>query len=274
MESSYPISVISLIMGIVLSGVAGYFSVIGIGTIFSGAFISAVVMAGALETSKIVAASWLYRNWRIAPVIMRVYMCIAVIVLVLITSMGIFGYLSKAHIEQTVSTGGNNELQIELLQNQVDGEIRKIQTAEKNLSQMDAAIETLIEYDRIRGPEGSIAVRETQQEERAALNLAIDGAYERIEILQEKLLPLQKQNLVLEVEVGPLKYIAELIYGKEDKELLEKAVRFVTLIIVLVFDPLAICMILAGNTGISHRRKKLQMPNGEIIDSNRVKNMS
>ena len=102
---SYPLSIMALAMGLILSAVAGYFSVVGIATIFAGAFWSVIIMAGTLETSKLVAASWIYRNWSIAPWLMRIYMTIAVVVLVFITSMGIFGYLSKAHVDQVIEQG-------------------------------------------------------------------------------------------------------------------------------------------------------------------------
>ena len=116
---SYPLSIMALAMGLILSAVAGYFSVVGIATIFAGAFWSVIIMAGTLETSKLVAASWIYRNWSIAPWLMRIYMTIAVVVLVFITSMGIFGYLSKAHVDQVIEQGGNNEIQMSNLERRI-----------------------------------------------------------------------------------------------------------------------------------------------------------
>lgn len=276
MQPSYPVSLLTLTMGICLSCVAGYFSVVGIGTIFSGAFFSAVIMAAFLETSKVVAASWLYRHWNIAPIAMRIYMSIAIIVLVLITSMGIFGYLSKAHLDQTLKGGGDNELRIENLQRKIQREQRSISDAETLLSQLDNIVETLQEYDRIRGPDGAIAVRASQAEERQRINETIVQSYDRIEELENELLPLRKKSLSLEAEIGPLKYIAQLIYGESYD--LENSVRFIILVIVLVFDPLAITLILAGNTGISYhekskRQRLIMNDKGEYIETNRVKNM-
>ena len=143
-------------------------------------------------------------------------------VLVFITSMGIFGYLSKAHIEQSVKVGGNNEFQITNLERQIERQQSIIADAETVLSQLDSQVATLIEYDRIRGPSGSIAVRQSQSEERSLLNQTIDAAYIRIDGLQESLAPLQQEQLALEVEVGPLKYIAELVYGDEAKDMFKK----------------------------------------------------
>jgi len=262
---SFPISVMALAMGLILSAVAGYFSVVGIATIFAGAFWSVVVMAGALETSKLVAASWLYRNWSIAPWLMRIYMTIAVVVLILITSMGIFGYLSKAHVDQTVLEGGNNEIRIESLQRRIDRQSSIINDSQLVLGQLDEAVSTLQEYDRIRGPEGSIAVRQSQSEERAALNQTISTAYDTIETLTEEIIPLRRQAIELEAEIGPLKYIAELIYGDEAADYFDTAVRWIIILLVVVFDPLAICLLLAGNAGIMQKKRVTFMTEEEIL---------
>jgi len=262
---SFPISVMALAMGLILSAVAGYFSVVGIATIFAGAFWSVVVMAGALETSKLVAASWLYRNWSIAPWLMRIYMTIAVVVLILITSMGIFGYLSKAHVDQTVLEGGNNEIRIEALQRRVDRQNSIINDSQLVLGQLDEAVSILQEYDRIRGPEGAIAVRQSQAEERQTLNTKIDEAYTVIEEINEELLPLRRQAIALEAEIGPLKYIAELIYGDEAANYFDTAVRWIIILLVVVFDPLAICLLLAGNAGLMARKKVTFMTEEEIL---------
>ena len=254
-----------LMMGLLLTAVGGYFSVIGLATIFAGAFWSVVVMATTLELSKIVAASWIYQSWRLAPFLIRTYMVTAVVVLVFITSMGIFGYLSKAHVEQTISQGGNNELQIDSLERKIARQQSIIDDAETVLSQLDQQVSVLIEYDRIRGPSGSIAVRESQSAERQALNETIDAAYVRTEELQTELAPLQRSQLELEAEIGPLKYIAELIYGDEAQSYFDTAVRWIIILLVSVFDPLAITMIIAGNVGLSRKMMVVPMTEEEIM---------
>lgn len=253
-------------MGLLLTAVGGYFSIIGLATIFAGAFWSVVVMAATLELSKVVAASWIYRCWAIAPFLIRTYMVTAVVVLVFITSMGIFGYLSKAHVEQTINQGGNNEIRIESLQRKIDRQNTIIADAEKVLAQLDGAVEILQEYDRIRGPDGALAVRARQTEERQELNESITEAYDSIETLQEELLPLQKEQIALEAEIGPLKYIAELIYGTENAATyFDTAVRWIIILLVSVFDPLAIVMILAGNVGLSERKKVKALTEEEVM---------
>jgi hypothetical protein len=256
MQTSFAISVLAIVMGIALSAVAAYFSVLGIAAIFAGAFVSVAVMMALLEMSKLVAASWIYRNWSIAPTIMRFYMIVAVIVLVLITSLGIFGYLTKAHVDQTISSG-DNILRIEQIDSRIERQQRVIDDAENVITQLDDAVSILQEYDRIRGPNGALAVRESQREERSLLNGQIDEASDVILDLKQQRAELSRTQLELEAKVGPLRYIAEMIYGDEAKNHFDSAVRLITIILVFVFDPLAVCLLLAGNTGLMHRKRNM-----------------
>jgi len=230
-----------------VSAVAGWFSIVGLMAIFPAAAIPILTMGAVLEVAKLVTASWLYRNWNSAGVLLKSYFTAAVVTLSIITSIGIFGFLSKAHIEQTVNAGGNNELQIETLERRIAYQQTIIKDAETVLAQLDTTVETLIEYDRIRGETGAIATRQSQKEERDSLNQQITAAYSAIEETQTALLPLQKEQLSLEAEVGPLKYIAELIYGDEAQDHFDAAVRWIIILIVLVFDPLAILLVISAN---------------------------
>lgn len=184
--------------------------------------------------------------------------------------MGIFGFLSKAHLEHSISIGGTNELQVSNLERQIARQQSIITDAETVLTQLDQQVSVLIEYDRIRGPTGSIAVREGQSEERQALNEAIDAAYIRIEELQTDLTPLQQESLAIEVEVGPLKYIAELIYGDEANDHFDSAVRWVIILIVLVFDPLAVILLIAANMSFAAKRKGVNEEGKFVLDPDNV----
>lgn len=208
------------------------------------------IMGGALEVGKLVAVSWLHVNWKWIPILLKSYLTFAVAILMLITSMGIFGFLSKAHLEQSITQGGNNELRIESIQRRIDRQNSIITDSQLVLSQLDKAVSTLQEYDRIRGPEGAIAVRQSQQEERRSINETITNSYDAIEELTEELAPLRRQQIELEAEIGPLKYIAELIYADEAKNKFDEAVRWIIILIVLVFDPLAVALLLAATTRI------------------------
>jgi len=257
-----------------LSGVAAFYSIVGLISIFPAAEIPIVIMGISLEICKLVAASWCYRNWKNAPVVMKYYFAIAVLVLSFITSMGIFGFLSKAHIEQT-TIAGDNSLQIGLLENKIQREIKRIKDADLVISQLDQTVQTLMDFDRVRGPEGAIAVRESQKKERDNLNTIIDKAQDKVSGYQQENLILSKQQIKIEAEVGPIKYIAEFLYGEADKKLVEKAVRAVIIIIVLVFDPLAIILLIAANremkiVSVSNKRRKTRSIPKQSIDKSKV----
>ena len=247
--------ILTLVMALAISGVAAWYSIAGLVAIFSGAATAIIIMGGVLEAGKLVTASWLYRNWKQIPFLLKSYLTTAVVVLMFITSMGIFGFLSKAHMEHSISVGGTNELQITNLERQIARQQSIISDSETVLSQLDAQVQTLIDYDRIRGPSGSIATRQDQAEERQTLNEAIDAAYIRIDELQTDLSPLQQEALAIEVEVGPLKYIAELIYGDQARDFFDEAVRWVILLIVFVFDPLAVLLLIAANMTLATPKK-------------------
>lgn len=273
MNPSITISVIALIMGILLSGVAAFFSVLGLATIFSGAFIAVAIMGGALEASKLVAASWIYRHWNIAPLFMKFYMTTAVVVLILITSLGIFGYLSRAHIDSQMTTD-NIELQLEIIDSRIERQINDIESNERLLEQMDNAIETLIEFDRISGDDGAIARRESQMPERERLSTIINDASDRLQSYREERASIESQRLESEAKIGPLKYIAELIYGEENaSQYFDSAVRYIIIIIVLVFDPLAVCLLLAANTGFMHRKTVKEKDWNKFLNENSVDDM-
>jgi len=248
-------AILVLLTALSIAGIAAWYSIVGLMAIFAGAAIPIAIMGAVLEIGKLVTAAWLHLNWRKVPFLMKTYLSIAVATLMLITSLGIFGFLSKAHLEHSISTGGTNELQITNLERQIERQQAIIADAETVLTQLDDQVATLIEYDRIRGPSGSIATRQGQAEERQTLNENIDDAYNRIEEIQTQLTPLQQEKLAIEVEVGPLKYIAELIYGQDNaRDHFDRAVRFVILLLVVVFDPLAVVLLLAATMNFQQKR--------------------
>lgn len=258
-------ALLTLFAALSIAGVAAWYSIVGLIAIFSGAAIPIAVMGAVLECGKLVTATWLHQNWRKAPLLLRSYLTTAVFLLMVITSLGIFGFLSKAHLEHAISVGGTNELQITNLDRQIARQQSIIADAETVLAQLDQQVATLIEYDRIRGPQGSIAVRQSQSDERSVLNETIDAAYIRIDELQDVLTPLKKERLALEVEVGPLKYIAELIYGDEAEDYFGAAVRWVIILLVVVFDPLAITLLLAANVSLKQRKEISYLTEEEIL---------
>lgn len=257
-----------LISALTLSAIAAFYAISGLVAIFAAAVIPIIIMGSSLEASKLVLASWMYRNWGKCPVLMKTYFTFALVVLMLLTSMGIFGFLSKAHLDQAKDSGGNS-LQIELIDNKIQRQQQRITDATIVVGQLDKAVQVLIDNDRIRGKNGSIAVRESQKEERAQLNSVIDDASETISKLRQEKLTLDKERIKIEAEVGPIKYIAALIYGDENVNdtILEKAVRIVIIMIVVVFDPLAVLMVVAANWSLYRREEpeiKLQEESKEV----------
>ncbi len=248
--------ILTLIVGLAISGVAAWYSIVGLMAIFAAAKIPIAIMGAVLEVGKLLTASWLYQFWDKTNTLLKSYFTIAVVVLMFITSMGIFGFLSKAHMDQTLSVG-DNSLLIERLDKKIDREKVRITDAETVVGQLDKAVQVLIEYDRIRGPSGALAVRESQNEERAQLSTIIDDAYDKIDNMSMEKLELDKEQLALEAEVGPIKYIAAFIYGDDlDNNLLDRAVRWIIITIIFVFDPLAVLLIVAANMTLREAMSK------------------
>ena len=248
--------ILTLLVGLAISVVAAWYSIVGLMAIFAAAKIPIAIMGAVLEVGKLLTASWLYQYWDKTNALLKSYFTIAVVVLMFITSMGIFGFLSKAHMDQTL-TVGDNSLLIERIDRKIDREKVKITDAETVVAQLDKTVQVLIDYDRIRGESGAIAVRESQNEERATLSNIIDQAYSKIDTLSVEKLELDKEQLELEAEVGPIKYIAAFIYGDElDKTLLERAVRWIIITIIFVFDPLAVLLIVAANMTLKEAMNK------------------
>ena len=242
-----------LLSALSVSVVAGWFSIVGLMAIFPAAATAILAMGVVLEVAKLVTASWLYRYWQTTTILLKTYFTSAVIILSVITSMGIFGFLSKAHLEQTVSTG-DNTLQVARLDRLIENEERRITDAQTVLDQLDETVQTLIDYDRIRGEDGAVVTRERQTEERNELNVIIDAALSEIDRISDDKLILETEQLQIEVEVGPILYVAEMIYGNTDKATIDKAVRGVIILLIIVFDPLAILLVVATNMSLKERR--------------------
>ena len=257
---------IALLTALSISGVAAYYSIYGLTAIFSGVFWPIVIMGSVLEVGKIVTTVWLHTYWHQLRWLLKSYMSIAVAVLMFITSMGIFGFLSRAHIEVTSQAGGG-ELLIQQVELSISTEQKRIDDARAVIKQMDDAITGLLkgsganaERDNNRTAAmttQATKLRENQKKEREALNKSIDEGNKRIAELSKEKLKLKQEDLKLQAEVGPVKYIAQLIYDDEvpGQNILEKAVRWVIIIIVAVFDPLAVAMVL-GVTMVMNKRRE------------------
>jgi len=254
------LTLITFISAIAISLIAAGYSILGLATLFAGAAVPIIAMGSALEVGKLVAASWLYHNWREGiPRALKAYLFTAIIVLVFITSIGIFGFLSKAHLDQVKPTSGNN-IKIELLDKQINQQNLIIERAEKQITLLDKALEVYIDKEYVtRG----LKERAKQEEERNTLNSAINKASDKIAELTNNKASLSLEQDKIEAEVGPIKYVAELIYGEQAQDNFEKAVRFVILILIFVFDPLAVLLLIAANISLRQWRKKKNLIKSE-----------
>jgi hypothetical protein len=246
-----------LLTGLTISAVAIYYSVIGLAAVFAAAAIPVYIMGTTLEVAKLVCASWLKANWEKIPRLMKTYMTIAVVVLMFITSMGIFGFLSKAHLDQSI-VSGNVVDKVAVIDEKIKTERENIDASRKALKQMDEAVDQLMaRSNNEQGAQRAANLRRQQAKERTTLQAEITKAQKNIATLNEERAPIAKDLRAVEAEVGPIKYIAAFIYGENpDANILEKAVTWVIIIIVFVFDPLAVIMLLAAQMTFQWAREQ------------------
>jgi len=248
-----------LFCAIGLSGTAAYYSVIGLTAIFAGAVIPIIVMGAILEIAKITTTVWLHKYWDRASWSIKTYLTVAVIALAFLTSMGIFGLLSKAHSD-TGLVSGDVAAKVALIDEKIKTQRDNVDAARKALQQLDEQVnQRLARGDSEQGAERAVQIRRQQAPERAKLQKEIGDAQAVIAKLNEERAPIATSQRKVEAEVGPIKYIAALIYGDNpDTNLLERAVRWVTILIVIVFDPLAIILILAANNSLKWEQEDKQ----------------
>jgi hypothetical protein len=246
-----------LLTGLTISAVAIYYSVVGLTAIFSAAVIPIIVMGASLEVAKLVCASWLKANWERAPRLMKWYMSIAVVVLMLITSMGIFGFLSKAHNDQNL-VSGDVQSKIAVYDEKIKTAKENIESDRKQLKQMDDAVDQVMARSTSEeGATKSNGIRKAQQRDRSALAKDIETNQKLISSLNDEAAPIRAEVRKVEAEVGPIKYIAKFIYGDAgaSEGMLEKAVTWIIILIVVVFDPLAVIMLLASQMTFAWHNK-------------------
>ncbi len=268
------LAIITLLTALGISAVAAYYSIVGLMAIFSASAISIAIMGVVLEIGKLITASWLYHNWKRVPFLLKSYLTVAVVVLMFITSMGIFGYLSKAHIDQ-----GKGVAEIYLKVDRADGRIEternNIVRYEKQLTNLDTALNRYLELGAVSK---GLQKREEQEPERKQLVTLINESQERIDDLLTERSEYQLQINSFEVEIGPIKYISALIYGDEALDYIDTAVRAVILTLVFVFDPLAVLLLISANISfqdyneqkkklLNRRKKQLEEENKDKVQT-------
>jgi len=263
---------LALFSGLFLSLVAEYYSILGLTSIFSAAVIPVIVMGVALGLGKISATLWLKQNWSIAPWSMRIYLFTAIIVLMIVTSMGIFGFLSKAHSDQSL-VSGDVQAKISVYDEKIKTAKENIDVNRKALKQMDEAVDQVMgRSNDEKGADKAVAVRRSQQKERGRLLAEIETYQKTVSVLAEERAPIAAEVRKVEAEVGPIKYIAQFVYGETNEGLLEKAVTWVIVILIVVFDPMAVILLLASQISFQNfRERENLMPdyepdNGPLTD--------
>ena len=259
-------AILPFITAIGLSAVAAYYSVIGLAEIFPGSFWPIIIMGTVLEIAKLVTVSWLYNNWNNTINMMRYYFLIAIILLMGITSMGIFGYLSKAHIEHS-STIAPSAAKVQIYEEKIKALQTQIDRNNKNLNQYDEAVDQIMGRSKDeKGAEKASQIRKAQQKDRERIANENARLQKEIQLLTEEKLPLSLEVKKAESDLGPIKYVAEVVYGTHDRDLIDKAVRLVIFVIIVVFDPLAVLLLIAANQ--TYRRIKEEK--GEVESPKKV----
>lgn len=255
---------LTLFSGLFISAIAIYYSVSGLTAIFAASVIPIIIMGTSLEVGKLVASVWLKQYWNEAPKLLRGYLLTAVAILMMITSMGIFGYLSKAHSDQSL-VSGDVQSKLSIYDEKIKTAKENIESNRKQLKQMDEAVDQVMARSSDeKGADKANAIRKSQQKDRVTISKDIEANQKIISKLNDEAAPIRAEVRKVEAEVGPIKYIAAFIYGDNpDENVLEKAVRWVIILIVIVFDPLAVILLLASQYSFEIERKKKDQPEEE-----------
>lgn len=245
-------AILTLLSALSLAAVSGWFSIVGFMAIYAGAPIAALIMGAVTECAKIMTTSWLYRNWSYTSWRLKIPLLYFLAALMVATSIGVFGFLSKAHLEQGAGTLDNTG-KIEDLARRIDREKALIADNEKVIAQLDATVNSFLGKDRI---DRSLAVRRAQAPQRKQLTQDSVEAQKRIDELSAEKFKLESEIRKLELDVGPIRYIADLFFGTggDANANIESAVRIFTLLIVSTLDPLAVTLIIAANATLVRLR--------------------
>lgn len=253
-----------LATALVVSSVAAYYSISGLASIFPGALVPVIIMGTALEAAKVITTIWLHNNWMRIKMFLKIYLCSAIIILMTITSLGIFGFLSRAHVNQQ-SVSNAVESKIDTLNVQISSLQADQKLNQDTLRQLDGAISQVITHTtNDSSAVRALKLRNNQQKERQEINKQVREDQRQIDELKGEATPMLLQLQKNEVDVGPIKYIAALIYGDNPSQnLLERAVRWMVILLVVVFDPMAIAMLLAFTSTEPEHKVIVEVPNDQ-----------
>ena len=246
---------LTLFVALAISAVAAYYSIVGLMAIFAGATTAIAIMGIVLEIGKLICASWTFQNWKTSPVSIRSYFILAVVVLMLITSLGIFGFLSRAHITQSSPTALISE-RIERIDLKIDQRQTQIKRYQGRLDTLDQALQRYIELGAVS--KGLRKIGEMDNET-SLLKTRIEGLENEIDGFSDEKYELKTELNLAEVEVGPIRYVASMLYDDVSESQLEEAVRWIIILLIFVFDPLAVVLVIAANISLRDYRKERKM---------------
>ena len=246
---------LTLFVALAISTVAAWYSIVGLMAIFAGATTAIMIMGVVLEIGKLICASWTFTNWKSCPVIMRSYFILAVVVLMLITSLGIFGFLSRAHITQSSPTALISE-RIERIDLKINQRQTQIKRYQGRLDTLDQALQRYIELGAISKGLAKIGAMDN---ETSLLKTKVEGLENEIDGLSDEKYGLKTELNLAEVEVGPIRYVASMLYDDVSESQLEEAVRWIIILLIFVFDPLAVVLVIAANISLRDYRRERKM---------------
>jgi hypothetical protein len=246
---------LTLFVALAISAVAAYYSIVGLMAIFAGATTAIAIMGIVLEIGKLICASWTFQNWKTSPVSIRSYFILAVVVLMLITSLGIFGFLSRAHIQQSSPTGLLVE-RIERIDLKIDQRQTQISRYQGRLDTLDQALQRYIELGAISKGLAKIGAMDNETN---LLKTRVSKLEMEIDELTDEKYELKTNLSLAEVEVGPIRYVASMLYDDVSESQLEEAVRWIIILLIFVFDPLAVVLVIAANISLRDYRKERKL---------------
>lgn len=241
---------LTFIAGLLLSTIAGFYSIIGLAMIFSGAYWPVVALTGTLEVAKLIAVSWMYRYRQFAGRLFRLYFYSAILVLMVITSMGIFGYLTRAHVEsESTYVAAQLTLQeIQQREGQLTDERTQLNTELKTLNEQSTQlVKQLGDAQRLRGSQGAVAVQRDMAIRRTTLLTDLKRINTDLAAVQKERVTTETETNAATADIGPLRYVAQALYGTDDVTTVRKSVVILTGILMIVFDPMAIMLLIAAN---------------------------
>ena len=246
---------LTLFTALAISSVAAFYSIVGLMSIFAGATTAIAVMGVSLEVGKLICASWTFTNWKTSPVIMKSYFIFAIVILMIITSLGIFGFLSRAHITQssptTLLTERIERIELKIVQKNI-----QITRYQGRLNTIDDALQKYIELGAVS--KGLRKIGE-MEEETNLLNTKIETLEKEIDDFTDEKFSMKTEINLAEVETGPIRYVASMLYDDVSERELERAVRWIIILLIFVFDPLAVVLVIAANISLRDYRKERKM---------------